>query len=297
MGNIIVINNNEISEVLKDFSRQYLVGNLKRPQPLKYYKSSYLEVGITEYKEYSIEKTHKHTNAIEFQYVLNGYTEYIDNDTAEIYRFKKGDFYVIEKETSYAQKSKKGTSILFIKIPSINDKTLVEDHDFTIKFLSETIKSVRKDYYYDSDAPKANSVRPAASIVLIQDDKILMLKRSDNLCWSLPGGTLEHNENLTTCLIREVKEECNLDIEIMDIIGTYTDPNIIVEYMDGEVRREFTIVFYGKIVGGDVKIDEESLEFDFIPIDKVLSLNMTPSQKRRIEDVISYLNNKTRVFR
>ena len=297
MGNIIVINNNEISEVLKDFSRQYLVGNLKRPQPLKYYKSSYLEVGITEYKEYSIEKTHKHTDAIEFQYVLNGYTEYIDNDTAEIYRFKKGDFYVIEKETSYAQKSKKGTSILFIKIPSINDKTLVEDHDFTIKFLSETIKSVRKDYYYDSDAPKANSVRPAASIVLIQDDKILMLKRSDNLCWSLPGGTLEHNENLITCLIREVKEECNLDIEIIDMIGTYTDPNIIVEYMDGEVRREFTIVFYGKIVGGDIKIDEESLAFDFIPIDKVLDLNMTPSQKRRIEDAISYLNNKTRVFR
>lgn len=297
MGKIIVIKNNEISEVLKDFSRQYLVGDLKRPQPLKYYKNSYLEIGITEYKEYSIEKTHKHTNATEFQYVLNGYTEYIDNDTAEIYRFKKGDFYIIEKETSYAQRSKKGTSILFIKIPSINDKTLVEDKDATIKFLSETIKSVRNDYYYDSNAPKANSIRPAASIVLIQDNKILMLKRADNLCWTLPGGTLEHNENLTTCLTREVKEECNLDIEILDIIGTYTDPNIIVEYMDGEVRREFTIVFYGKIVGGDIKIDDESLEFDFIPIDDLLNLNMTFSQKRRICDVINYLNTKTRVFK
>ncbi len=297
MGKIITIKNNEISEVLRDFSRQYLVGDLKRPQPLKYYKNSYLEIGITEYKEYSIEKTHKHTNAIEFQYVLNGYTEYIDNDTAEIYSFKKGDFYIIEKETSYAQRSKKGTSILFIKIPSINDKTMVEDKDATIKFLSETIKNVRNDYYYDSNAPKTNSIRPAASIVLIQDNKILMLKRADNLCWTLPGGTLEYDENLTTCLIREVKEECNLDIKILDIIGTYTDPNIIVEYMDGEVRREFTIVFYGEIIGGDIEIDDESLEFGFIPIDDLLNLNMTFSQKRRICDVINYLNTKTRVFK
>jgi len=273
------------------------VGNLKQPQILKHYNSEYLEIGISKYQRYSIEKTHKHVHATEFQYVLEGYTEYMDMDTKQIYSFKKGDFYIIEKGTSYAQKSKKGTAILFIKIPSINDKILVEDDKATIQFLSQKIKSIRKDYYYNSNAPKANSIRPAASVVLIKNKEILMLKRADNLNWTLPGGTLEYNESLTSCLLREIKEECNLDINIIDLIGTYTDPNIIVEYLDGEVRREFTIVFYGEIINGDIKIDDESLDYRFVPIDELLKLDLADSQKIRLNDVINYLNNKTRVFR
>ena len=42
--------------------------------------------------------------------------------------FKKGDFYCIEKNTVYAQKSKKGTRILFIKVPSINDNDTSMSH-------------------------------------------------------------------------------------------------------------------------------------------------------------------------
>lgn len=50
----------------------------------------------------------------------------MDVDTNKVYVFNKGDFYAIEPKTSYSQKVKAGTNILFIKVPSINDKTLVE---------------------------------------------------------------------------------------------------------------------------------------------------------------------------
>ena len=36
MGNIIIIKEKDIEEVLKGVSRQYLVGNLKLPQELKF---------------------------------------------------------------------------------------------------------------------------------------------------------------------------------------------------------------------------------------------------------------------
>ena len=55
---------------------------------------------------------------------------------------------------------------------------------------------------------------------------------------------MDFGESLTDCAIREVKEETNLDIKIIAIVGIYSDSNILIEYYDGEVRQEFTIVRY-----------------------------------------------------
>lgn len=122
MSKIQKICNQSIEKSLIGVSRQYLAGNLKKPQELTYFLDEALEIGITKYVSYSIEKPHKHDIAKEYQLVLDGYTEYIDVETKEKYCFTKGDFYMIEKGTAYAQKSSAGTQILFIKVPSINDK-------------------------------------------------------------------------------------------------------------------------------------------------------------------------------
>lgn len=110
----------------------------------------------------------------------------------------------------------------------------------------------------------------------------------------MPGGTLEFGESMTECALREVKEESGLDVTIKDIIGTYTDPNIRVAYSDGEVRQEFTIVYYGETSGYNVELDEESSNFQWVSLDKVLSLSLADSQKRRILDVLAYLENGIR---
>lgn len=105
----------------------------------------------------------------------------------------------------------------------------------------------------------------------------------------MPGGTLEFGESMVDCALREVKEESGLNVEIKDIIGTYTDPNIRVAYSDGEVRQEFTIVYYGETKDFDVKLDEESSNFVGVPLDEIQKLLLADSQRRRISDVISYL--------
>jgi 8-oxo-dGTP diphosphatase len=48
--------------------------------------------------------------------------------------------------------------------------------------------------------------------------------------------SLDFGESLTHCAIREVGEETGLQIRITGLIGTYTDPNILIAYDDGEVR-------------------------------------------------------------
>ncbi len=289
MGKFNIINACDIEKVLEHVSRQYLVGDLKKPQELKFVRDQNLEIGITDYNEYSTESVHYHTDATEYQYIISGWTQYMDVETGEIFEFKKGDFYGIEKNTTYAQKSKRGTRILFIKVPSVNDKHVVEITKDVQDWYNAKLKTERKDYFHADNMPKVNSMRPAAAVAIIDNEKILMLKRTDNGKWTMPGGTMELNESLVNCAVREVKEETGLEVLVKEVIGTYTDPDIRIEYSDGEVRREFTIVYYGVTSNGNVIIDEESSAYAWIPLSKVIDYPMADSQKKRIQDVLEYI--------
>jgi 8-oxo-dGTP pyrophosphatase MutT (NUDIX family) len=71
----------------------------------------------------------------------------------------------------------------------------------------------RRDHFYDKNAPKPNSIKPAAAVALFDDQaKILLLRRKDNDKWTMPGGTLDFGESMTACAIREVREETGFGI-------------------------------------------------------------------------------------
>lgn len=295
MGNIIRINNNDILNALKDTTRQYFVGDLSKPQQVSFIRDERLEVGISSYPDFKSEPTHVHSVATEYQYMISGWTEYMDVETGKVYEFKAGDFYAIEPGTAYSQRVKAGTNILFIKVPSINDKQIVQISDEQLKWLEQKMRTVRTDYYYQEDAPAVNSIKPAAAVAILNSKhQLLMLHRKDNQKWTMPGGTMEFGESMTECALREVKEECGLDVTIKDIIGTYTNPNIRVAYSDGEVRQEFTILYYGEASNYNVTLDEESSQFQWVSLDYVLELQLAESQRRRIENVLDYLNNGTK---
>lgn len=56
--------------------------------------------------------------------------------------------------------------------------------------------------------------------ILIENNEILLVqqKLSDKRNWSLPGGRLERGETLSQGLIREMKEETGLDVEIIRML-------------------------------------------------------------------------------
>jgi len=151
----------------------------------------------------------------------------------------------------------------------------------------------RRDYYYDTKAPKPNSIRLATAVDLFEKDgKIILLRRKDNDKWTMPGGTLDFGESLTDCAVREVLEETGLQIRITGLIGTYTDPRILIEYSDGEVRQEFTLVYAAEIESGELKIDDESKEAVWLPLGSALQLPLAESQRKRLLDVAAYRNQK-----
>ena len=72
----------------------------------------------------------------------------------------------------------------------------------------------RRDYFYDPEAPKPNSIRPAAAVALFDSGgKILLLRRKDNDKWTMPGGTLDFGESLTFCAIRKCVKKLGFKFE------------------------------------------------------------------------------------
>lgn len=141
----------------------------------------------------------------------------------------------------------------------------------------------RVDYYNDPNAPKANSIAVAVS-AFIQDDegRILMIRRTDNDLYSIPGGQLELGETLAQAAVREVHEETGIECEVTGVVGLYSNPNHVIAYDDGEVRQEFSICFRATATGGDLRTSSESKEVFWIDPSDVDGLNVHLSIQLRL---------------
>ena len=149
----------------------------------------------------------------------------------------------------------------------------------------------RIDYLNDPNAPKANSIVPAVSaIVTDEHGSILLILRTDNNYWSIPGGGVKPGESVKEAAAREVKEETGIDCEVTGLVGIYSDPNHVAAYDDGEVRQEFSICFTTRMLGGTRRTSAESAEVSFVAPQHLQSYEMHPSIRLRIEHYLQRRN-------
>lgn len=143
----------------------------------------------------------------------------------------------------------------------------------------------RVDYYDDQNAPAPNSIVAAASaIVANEDGEVLLHRRTDNNLWALPGGGMEFGESVTETIIREVQEETGLEVRPTHVVAVYSDPKHVFAYSDGEVRQEFSVCIECKVVGGSLRISDESQEIRFVTRHEVVDLDMHPRIRARVLD-------------
>lgn len=142
----------------------------------------------------------------------------------------------------------------------------------------------RVDYYDDPTAPPANSVVPSANVVVVNRAKeILLIRRTDNGDWALPGGAMDIGESLIAAARRETFEKTGVQVQITGLVGIYTDPRHVILYPgNGEVRQEFSVVFTGRPIGGQPRLSDESSEVRWVPPDQVGRLDMDRSMWMRV---------------
>ncbi|GAA0397703.1 NUDIX domain-containing protein [Microbispora corallina] len=144
--------------------------------------------------------------------------------------------------------------------------------------------SRRIDFYDDPDAPAPNSLVPSVNVVVTNDTgDILMIRRSDNDNWAVPGGAIDLGESLPQAAVRETLEETGITCEITGLVGSYTDPKHVILYTsNGEARQEFSIVLTARAVSGEPTPSSESTEVRWVPRDQVEALPMDRSMALRI---------------
>ena len=123
--------------------------------------------------------------------------------------------------------------------------------------------------------------RQVTAAIIRENDKYLICQRGAEdecgLLWEFPGGKLEDGETLEECIIREIKEELELDIKIIDIFAT----NV---YRFNGKEALFT-VFNAEIAGGSIRLNVhndarwvslgELYQYDFMPADTVFVKKLT----------------------
>lgn len=131
--------------------------------------------------------------------------------------------------------------------------------------------------------------RTAVAIVEFADRRILLIKRRTvpfKGYWALPGGRVETGESVEEAVVREVKEETGLDIEIIRKIGEYREKG----FKDG-VEYDYTpACFLTKPIGGEIRTQESEIEQI-----KLVKLEETPRKlafvhSRMIRDYASTVN-------
>jgi len=114
--------------------------------------------------------------------------------------------------------------------------TIVASNGKIHQQMIELTSKYHPEYY----KPRKNPL-PTVDIIIEMEDKIVLIYRKNYpFGWAIPGGFVDYGETLESAAIREAKEETNLDIELLYLLGCYSDPKRDPRF------HTITIVFVAK---------------------------------------------------
>jgi 8-oxo-dGTP diphosphatase len=122
--------------------------------------------------------------------------------------------------------------------------------------------------------------------VIIKDNQILLVQRGAEPFkgyWATPGGYISWNESAEQTVIREVKEETNLDVTNPRLVAVHSDPH-------RHPKQVINLVYYVSEVSGDLKHGDDALDARWFPLDEIpneLALDHATNIKETIEKYIS----------
>ena len=127
------------------------------------------------------------------------------------------------------------------------------------------------------------AINVAMGIILDSKGKILIaqrnLQKNFGGMWEFPGGKQEVGESSEDALIRELKEELSIDVEVLRSFPPY-------DYKDEKIKISFYPI-QCKIVGGMI-VNNEHEEVKFISINEIDNFEFAPPDYETVDLVKEY---------
>jgi 8-oxo-dGTP diphosphatase len=124
--------------------------------------------------------------------------------------------------------------------------------------------------------------------IILKDDKVLSAQRSESMSlplkWEFPGGKTEKDESPEECLIREIREELNLDIEIIRSFPR----NFHSYYPQMEIEL---IPYLCRFLGGDLILKEHK-KVIWEEVDKLNLLDWAEADLPILKNFIDWFGKK-----
>jgi 8-oxo-dGTP pyrophosphatase MutT (NUDIX family) len=124
-------------------------------------------------------------------------------------------------------------------------------------------------------------------IVLV--NKRIVLLKNEREEWELPGGKLEPAESAEQCVIREIREELNLETTVSTLVDTWMY-NVL-----GKVKVLIVTYYCNPLeINQDlVKISHEHKEVGFFKPEEIGGLNMPEGYKKSISIALERQKEKS----
>ena len=121
--------------------------------------------------------------------------------------------------------------------------------------------------------------------IILKDDEVLLIKHNKGH-WDFPKGHMEQGETEKQTAVREVKEETNMDVEI--ISDQKYRANYIIE--DKQIDKE-VIYFIAKPLSLEIKPQEAEVSIvEWVKIDDAVEKITYPTSKNIMKQVKKDLN-------
>jgi ADP-ribose pyrophosphatase YjhB (NUDIX family) len=128
----------------------------------------------------------------------------------------------------------------------------------------------------------------AAALIFDEYSRLLLLRRTDNGCWGIPGGAMEPGESLEEAVRRETREEAGLEIEKVSFFDIFSGPKFYYRYPNGDEVYIVSVVYLSKHFSGILRIDpaehSEAIFFDLQSLPTRLSPPIIPVIEKLVQN-------------
>ena len=128
---------------------------------------------------------------------------------------------------------------------------------------------------------------PAVASTVIEKNRILLVRRANEPSkglWGLPGGVVELGETLAQAVVREVKEETGIDVEIINFLDVLDSIN---RDDDGRIRFHYVIFeCLAKPINGEIQAAADASEALWVSIDELDKIEINPFTLQFIKKMI-----------